>query len=288
MRTGAVAVAVVVVAAVLAAGTTGCGAGGNGPDVVVDGTPPATPYDGPLLVPTREVDGHTARDLLLASGAAGRALECDGPVFAGSGPDGWSRRDGGDTPEDGLRLYFDRDAPELPRHGYRVERREAGRVLYSYDVAGRTKVAVVVAEDQEHRPGWGPETTAACDPSELPASATPGYEIWTDRAGRRLPVTEISSAAGPEHCGWQRAHFLTLGRYEDARTYVRDSDGVLGPDMLTAPYRAGVHLPPTARDTGRRYGEQELWLTADPTTAYVRTPHGVEAWPALRDGAGCR
>jgi hypothetical protein len=288
MRTGAVAVAVLVGAAVLAAGTAGCGAGGNGPDVVVDGTPPATPYDGPLFVPTREVDGHTARDLLLASGAAGRALECDGRIHAGTGPDGWGRRDGGDTPEEGLRLYFDRDAPELPRHGYRVERRGAGRVLYSFDVAGRTKVAVVVAEDREHRPGWGPETTAACDPSELPASATPGYETWTDRAGHRLPVAEISSAAGPEHCGRQRAHFLTLGRDEDARTYARDPHGVLDPGLLTAPYRAGVRLPSTAWDTGRRYGEQELWLTADPTTAYVRTPHGVEAWPALRAGVGCR
>ncbi|MFF9156152.1 hypothetical protein ACF1AB_28435 [Streptomyces sp. NPDC014846] len=37
--------------------------------------------------------------------------------------------------------------PVQPDHGYRAEHREADRALYSVDVKGRTKVAVVVAKD---------------------------------------------------------------------------------------------------------------------------------------------
>ncbi|MFC9288668.1 hypothetical protein [Streptomyces sp. NPDC057052] len=283
MRAGLVAVAV----AVLAAVTAGCGA--EGEDLVVAGTAPATPYGGPLDVPTREEDGSTARALLAVTGAAGRALECEGEIFEGNGPDGWSRGDGGATPEDGLRLYFTLLAPEVPRSGYRVERREGERVLYSLDVGGRTKVAVVVAHDQKGRPGWGPETNASCDPVELPAGSTgsPRYEFWTDVRGERQPVARIHSSTGPEHCGWQSARFLTLGRGETATTYVRDPDGVLGTDLLTAPYDPDAPLPADARDTGYRYGEGQLWLTDDRRTAYVRTPGGVEAWPAATDGPAC-
>ncbi|MGV9759476.1 hypothetical protein ACWDUC_27090 [Streptomyces tricolor] len=280
MRRGLVAVAVLTAVAV-----AGCDDGPR-PDLVVEGTPPATPYSGPLAVPTRQLDESTPRAVRLASGAAGRALECDGEIFDGSGPDGWGRSEGGATPEEGLARYFDMVQPEQPDHGYRVERAERDRVLYSYDVDGRTKVAVVVAKDQRDRPGWGPETNASCDPAELPESftATTDWEIWTDRAGRRVPVTRLHSSTGPEHCGWQSAGFLALG----ARTYARDPEGVLERDgLLRAPYRAKVRMPADARDTGYRHRDRRLWLTADRTTAYVRTPAGVEAWPRLTQGAGC-
>ncbi|MFJ3305284.1 hypothetical protein ACIPSA_19595 [Streptomyces sp. NPDC086549] len=285
MRGGLVALTV------LAAVTAVACDDGNGPDVVVKGTPPATPYSGPLYVPTKSVDQSTPQALRTASGAAGRALECDGEIYDGGGPDGWDSRDGGDTPEDGLKLYFDMFEPMLPDHGYRVERREADRVLYSFDVGGRTKVAVVVAKDQKDRPGWGPETNASCDPAELPASFTDSqeYEIWTDKDGRRAPVAEITGYAGAEHCDWQKAHFLDLGRGEDRRTYARDPDGVLDTDiMLTAPYDGDVRMSADAHDTGYRYHDRQLWLTDDRSTAYVRTPDGVEAWPLMKQGPACK
>ena len=280
MRRGLVAVAVL--AAVTAVGCD------DGTGVrVAKGTPPATPYSGPLHVPTKSLDGHSTRVLRMASGAAGRALECDGEIFEGSGPDGWSRSDGGDTPEEGLKLYFDMFQPAQPDHGYRMEREEADRVLYSFDVKGRTKVAVVVAKDQKDRPGWGPETNASCDPAELPArlAAAQGWEVWTDRGGRRVPVTRLGSSAGPEHCGRQSAHFLHL----DRRTYVRDPEGVLGRDgLLKAPYRENVRMPAGARDTGYHYRGRHLWLTDDKDTAYVRTSDGVEAWPQPKGDVGCK
>ncbi|MGN9762371.1 hypothetical protein [Streptomyces sp. SD31] len=276
------------VVVLVAAAVVGCGA--EGESVVVQGTPPPTPYDGPLYVPVRNLDEDGPRATRIESGAAGRALECDGEIYSGGGGETWSEGDGGSTPEEGLTAYFDIEQPDVPRSGYRVEREENGRVLFSYDVDGRTKVAVVVAEDRKDRPGWGPETSASCDPAELPESftATQEYEIWTDEDGRRVPITEISSSAGSAHCDWQQAHFLALGTYRDRKLYARDPDGVLDPGMLNAPYDGDVSMPGDAHDTGYRLGDRRLWLTDEKSMAYVRTPDGVEAWPRVKDGMGCK
>ncbi|GCB43608.1 hypothetical protein SNL152K_893 [Streptomyces sp. NL15-2K] len=280
------------VAVLTAMAATGCGAEGGEEDVVEDvvvgGTPPATPYSGPLYVPMKAVDEDDERAVLTGSGAAGRALECDGPVHAGGSGEEWGEGDGGSTPEEGLKLHFDLEG-EIPRSGYRVEREADGRVLYSFDVDGRTKVAVVVAKDRKNRPDWGPESHAACDPAELPASVTDSWkaEIWTDEDGNRIPTTTVSSYAGPEHCDWQSAHFLYLGRGEDSSQYVRDPKSVFESEMLTAPYDGDVRMPDDAHDTGYRLDDRELWLTDDRSTAYVRTPDGVEAWPRTRETVAC-
>ncbi|GGZ63054.1 hypothetical protein GCM10010387_65550 [Streptomyces inusitatus] len=277
----------------LTAAVAGCGGGAGTDDagrgLVIEGTPPAKPYDGPLAVPVKETsDGgeDDPRRLRDASGAAGRAVECDGEMYGGGISDPWSKGDGGSTPEEGLKLYLDIEQPDVPRSGYRVEREEGDRVLYSFDVKGETKVAVVVAED---RPGWGPETSASCDPAELPASYTDSkeYEIWTDARGRRVPVTRMSSSAGPEHCDWQSAHFLHLGEGREKRMYVRDPRGVFPPEEFSTRYDGDAVLPPEARDTGYRQGERALFRTPDASRVYIRTPRGVELWPAPRQGFGC-
>ena len=84
---------------------------------------------------------------LARAGAAARALECEGDVYDGGVSGNWSEGDGGDSSEEGLDRFFDFEHPSLPGEGYRVEREEPDRVLYSYDVDGRTKVAVVVARE---------------------------------------------------------------------------------------------------------------------------------------------
>ncbi|WP_371667742.1 hypothetical protein OG985_08940 [Streptomyces sp. NBC_00289] len=284
MRRGLVAAA----AAMTAMTAAGCAAGESDP--VVEGTPPATPYSGPLYVAARNLDEDSARAVRLSAGAAGRALECDGEITSGEAGGEWGSGDGGATPEEGLTAYFDMDGPNVPRHGYRVERREAERVLFSYDVDGSTKVAVVVAKDRKNAPGWGPESSASCDPAELPARFTDGLdlEIWTDADGHRVASTTLSSYAGAEHCGWRSAHFLGTGRGKDVRQYVRDPEGVLESDSLTAAYDGKAQLPDDARDTGYRLGDRELWLTDDRSTAYVRTSDGVEAWPRARQFIACR
>lgn len=279
-----------IVATVVLVGLTAVGCDeGIREDLVVTGTPPATPYAGRLDLPFKESADGSPREAETSSGSAGQALECDHGIFEGTGGDGWGKGDGGSTPEEGLNTYFDMYKPEVPDHGYRVERKEKDRVLFSYDVKGRTKVAVVVAKDQPNRPGWGPETSASCDPAEFPASYTDskGYEIWLDRDGNRVPTSVVSSSVGPEHCDWESTHFLGLGQGEKGRQYVRDPHGVLGTESLTAPYDGDVRMPADAHDTGYHYHDWELWLAADKATAYVRTSDGVEAWPATKDGVGC-
>lgn len=274
---------------VLAASVMGC-AEDNSPPLVTRGKPSAKPYSGPLRVPYKKTPHDTPQAMKISSGAAGQALECAGRISSGgfSGP--WSKGDGGATPEEGLRAYFDIEQPELPEYGYRVEREEAGRVLYSFDVDGKTKIAVVVAKDQPRRPGWGPETSASCDPAELPPSFTDNepYEIWTDQDGDRVPVSKVSSSAGSAHCDWQKAHILELDSDTDRRLYARDPSGVLPPEMLTSHYDGDVTLPGSARATGYRLDDWELWLAADASKAYVRTPEGVEAWPAVKKGMACQ
>ena len=282
-------VGVVVLAAVLS--VAGCGGETDNP-LVIEGEPPATPYSGPLRVPFKDADtddSESPKALMAESGAAGRALECDGDIYSGGRGDRWSEGDGGSSPEGGLKAYFDMEQPEVPQEGYRVERTARDRVLYSLDVRGRTKVAVIVAKDQPHRPGWGPEASASCDPAELPRSFTDRqeYEIWTDENGDRVPVSLLSSSEGAAHCDWQKAHFLGTGRGTSHKLYARDPDGVLPSTMLTSRYDGDATLPPGAKDTGYRLDDWRLWLAADGSKAYVRTPRGVEAWPRVRRGMGC-
>ncbi|WP_138896048.1 hypothetical protein [Streptomyces chryseus] len=148
-------------------------------------------------MPQKNVDDDTAEGRESGSGAAGRALECEGGIHTGGGSGSWSGSDGGATPEEGLKACFDIEQPEVPEYGYRVERQERDRVLYSFDVKGRTKIAVVVAKDRPGRPGWGPETSASCDPAELPAdyTDTKDYEVRNDEQGNRVPVSKVSSSA---------------------------------------------------------------------------------------------
>jgi hypothetical protein len=113
-------------------------------------------------------------------------------------------------------------------------------------------------------------------------------EIWTDRAGRRVATTEVSSSVGAEHCDWQSAHFLEIREKQPRRLYARDPKGVLGTDLLTSAYDGDVRMPAGAKDTGYRLDDWELWVTADTSKVYVRTPDGVEAWPATKAGLGCK
>ncbi|MGW3657391.1 hypothetical protein ACWD6R_17615 [Streptomyces sp. NPDC005151] len=284
----------VTVILVTALSAVACG-GAASEDLVTEGSPPAAPYSGPLDVPHPNVEADTPQARKTASGAAGRALECDEGIYSGGGGETWSKGDGGATPEEGLKLYFELEQSDLPQYGYRVEREETDRVLYSFDVDRRTKIAVVVAKDRKGRPGWGPETTAACDPAELPSSYTDKqpYRVWTDKDGHRVPVSKVSSSVGAAHCDWQEANFLDWGAGSGEgsagrKVYARDPNRVLPSDMLTSAYDGDVTMPAGARSTGYHLDDWELWLTDDLSRAYVRTPDGVEAWPAMKQHMGCR
>jgi len=139
--------------------------------------------------------------------------------------------------------------------------------------------------------GWGVESWATCDPAELPASVTDalGIGVWEDPSGRRVPVTEVRSFQGDEHCDWQDITFLLLGPDGDADEYVRDPSGELD-ELLRTTYDANAVLPDDATDTGLHRDGRRLWLGVGHETAYLVAlddPHDVERWPAAKRPIGC-
>jgi hypothetical protein len=263
----------------------GCG---TSSPLVSDPAPPGvTPYDGPMSLPLDHGDLASVRD---RSGAAGQALECEHPAFDGGGAD-YAESDLyeiADDPQQALENYLDGEIwSRIPDRGYRAEREDGDRVLFSFEVAGRTKVAVIVADgvrnyDDDH--GWGVESWAACDPAELPGRVTEGLGIgvWTDARGERVPVTRVRSQPGAEHCDWQDVTFLDLDGGE--RQFVRDTSGEFE-DFTRTTYAEGMRLPAGARDTGFSRDGQRLWLTRD--AAYLVSDDLVERWPGVREPIRC-
>lgn len=277
---------------------------GCGSPVVVTGTPVVDPYAGPMHVAQGPADRLGAR-----WGAAGLALECDGEGYRGGRGD---YQDGLESAQgdavNALEGWLVQEGWQLPGSGYRNERDTGERVLWSYDVRGRTKIAMIAADgirDFDGDVGWGIESWAECDPAELPVAVTDslGIGVWQDASGRRLPVTEVVSVQGPEHCGWDDITFLTVtesgapdghrhhGRADasgdaartsrNATQYVRDVNHELSDHLHTA-FDAHSSLPKGAVDTGFQRDGRQLWLVPGDAAYLVRlgTPRDVEKWPA--------
>ncbi len=254
------------------------------------------PYDGPMYVKPDFSDRATAEE---RSGAAGRALECDGEPIEGGGGD--YTDSGLGTVQSDAREALENFQEEagfvaLPRDGYVVERVEGRRVLFSYDVGERTKIAYIAADairDVDGEVGWGVESWASCDPAELPADVTDnlGIRIWHDQEGDRVPVSTITHHPGPEHCDWQDITFLSLGHGRGENRYLADRSGEFaGQDLLMTSYDGDAVLPDDATDTGYEYDNWHLWLAADRSAAYVvdvDDPSQVERWPAEKDIIAC-
>jgi hypothetical protein len=268
---------------------TGCGPSGH----VVTGDPPREPYSGPMHLP---VDHGDEASVLERSGAAGRALECGTEPYGGGSGDydsGLATTQG--SAESALENYFSEEFfAQLPRDGYRVEREDRGRVLFSYDVHGDTKVAFIAADsirDFNDDEGWGIEAWAECDPAELPASVTDelGIQVWHDASGNRIPVAKIQSYPGSEHCDWEDITFLTLTTKNGGRQYLRDTTGELR-DLLATKFNADAKVPKQATDTGFERAGRRLWLNPDGTAAYLvdkSNPENVEQWPAANEPVAC-
>ena len=258
---------------------------GCGPDVIAEGAPVDDPYDGPLYIRVSQPD-HL--DPVVRSGAAGMTLECSGDPFLGSTGRNWGVTSGHGTSVDALESFLDDEDASLPPQGYRVERETQDRVLFSYDVEGDTKVAIIVADgltDATGESAWSVETFAQCDPAEFPAAVTDelGIQVWVNQQGKRVPTTVIQSSQGPEHCDWDSTTFLHL----KGDTFIRDPKGVLPRDWFSVTFDDDVTLPEDVDDTGYRLDRQRLWVAADRSAAYIATENAVERWPAATGYVGC-
>lgn len=122
----------------------------------------------------------------------------------------------------------------------------------------------------------------------------PGEPWFQD--GREVTHSELAVAAGPEHCGWQEAaylsgHGLDAPRDRDGRLWARDPKGVLEHfPKARSEFRAQAVLPADAVDTGYRQGPVELWTAPSDRSTYVYLVNGddrddVERW--VRGGGGC-
>lgn len=270
---------------------------GCGTDVVVTGPGSSDPYDGPMHVAVTNAD---AASVLERSGAAGHALECDGrPYNGGSGDYDSGLVSTQSAAEAALEKWLDEDYfGAIPQSGFRTEREDGGRTLFSYDVEGRSKVTVIAADsitDVDGQTGWGVETWAQCDPSELPDAVTEdlGIQVWTNPNGERAPHTRIQSYAGPDHCDWQDITFLSLdeGRRPqvDPRQFLRDTEGALE-EYLTTTFAEVNRLPEGAQDTGFSREGRRLWLDTAPRAAYLvdeSDPSSIERWPASTEPIHC-
>ena len=261
-----------------------CGGSDPASEAVVERSESATPpYVGPL-----------------DAGAAVAALECDGKTPYEHGEHFYD--DGlatvqtsaeaalGDSMRESGLIYA------VPADGYAVEREQAGRVLFSYDVDGRTKVSMFAVDDVRDwndDEGWGVREWAQCDPSEFPEAVTDELDIgvWEDESGRRVPVTTIQSLKGSEHCDTTDITFLLVGPEETADWYVSDTrahEGFSG--LLRTTFSDKARLPEGATDTGWRRGGRQLWIGPDQEAAYLVSlddAHDVERWPAAKEPLWC-
>jgi uncharacterized protein YceK len=269
---GGVRIAIAIVAVLVA----GCGS-------VVDRDRSATPpYDGPL-----------------DASASVAALECEGesPYQRGDGvyDDGLATVQG--SAEAALDDYMAESGLSFstPSDGYAVEREQDGRVLFSYDVEGRTKVSLFAADgvrDWSGDTGWGVRAWALCDPSEFPQDVTDELNIgvWEDESGRRVPVTRVQSFQGAEHCSWTDITFLLVGPEEKAGWYVRDTSGDNFAGLLRTTFANVEAIPAGATDTGVRRDGRQLWIGPDEEAAYLVSlddARNVERWPAAKQPIGC-
>ena len=130
-----------------------------------------------------------------------------------------------------------------------------------------------------------------CDPSELPAKVAEArdFGVWEDASGRRVPVTELMSFQGAEHCSWEHITFLHVGHGEDLDQYIRDTTGEFAA-ALPMTYEAHTTKPGSASDTGFRRDGRQLWLTPERDAAYLVSidDHAdVERWPAAAEPIYC-
>lgn len=229
--------------------------------------------------------------------AAREALQCEHPLYAGgtgSYDDGLSEVQSSYAAAAKQFMNPETSDGLLPRSGYHVERTTRTSVLLMFDVAGKTKAALVIRDgirDYQHNTGWGVATWAVCDPAEYPAQTTHdlGIGVWQDQHGRRVPIARVQAFPGQDFCEFDGTEFFQTGGRSRPLTYVRDPRHQLT-KYLRVPFDASATLPGRAIDTGLHRDGRELWFGSDDGAAYLVSQHrasDVERWSAFKRSFAC-
>ena len=132
-----------------------------------------------------------------------------------------------------------------------------------------------------------PGTPAAVFDRQWSAS---GGDVWSFR-GRAVASDVIDSSAGPPHCGWESATFLSIGWPAGttrppttvAHEYVRDPERVLTspPNSSLATLERNATLPPDATSTGLRHAGVEVYVSRRTGEGAIYVVGGgvTERWP---------
>ena len=213
-------------------------------------------------------------------------MDCDSRVTGGFSDGLYDNGAAASDPEGAIETAAQEAGFDGAGNGYEVALREDTRVLFTYDVDGETKQAIIVHDGPTiDGDGWYVESWARCDLAEFPdaIAAEAGVQVWTDADGDRVPTTVIQSYAGEAHCDWQQMTFLQVG----GNTYLRDP----GSDLrayFQKEFVPDLPLPADAVDTGHQRAGQQLWLPPDEERAYVGADRDhVELWPRETKRLAC-
>lgn len=127
---------------------------------------------------------------------------------------------------------------------------------------------------------------------EAEACGSLPFSQWLDVEGRPVSPDQLIDLAGPAHCDWQDAHFLSLSTTEFSQ-YIRDPGGAIEGDNFLAPDGSKLSfaeldgLPADAVFSGFRSNGRELWFAPGGEYAYLRTLDGTERWPRASSPVLC-
>lgn len=136
---------------------------------------------------------------------------------------------------------------------------------------------------------------AGCGPGASPVEPA---DRWVGPDGERAAEDVINVRRGPEHCDWDSALLLHIGRplgadmaAEDFRMYVRDPRGAFeGFGERQADFDSDAEVPEDAEPTGWATDDSELWLgpeSGDDTVYIVGDDGTAEQWPRIDPPLGC-
>jgi hypothetical protein len=165
------------------------------------------------------------------------------------------------------------------------------------------RVLIALSEPLAGRPLLHAGTTPYSDVDESAASLAERFDdlpTWPGspwfRDGRQVLRSELGVSAGPEHCGWEEAAYLSgsalpAPRDEHGALWARDPDGILEHfPRAQQEFRSPATLPADAEFTGYYQGPVEVWTAPSDEAEYVYLVNGrdrsdVERW--VRGGGGC-